>query len=273
MKKNLISVILPIWKPDIRRLKLCLDSLVNQTYSDIEIIIVYKKSPEHDGAFYNLTKGYQDNRLKIVDDKNLGFPSSLNEGITNSSGEYIARIDSDDYCELDRFEKQLEFKVTHKYNVVGSWANLISDNGKQIGKKKLPTTHEEIRKKIMFRNPILHPSVLMDRAMLENIGYYDDSFVSSEDYELWLRAMHHQYKFGNVPEYLVNMGIEENPDSITRGSQWKKVRTRSMKAKNKALLHYGFFKPFDVFYYLLTPFYYFISPKNAMKFRKTLNQI
>ena len=118
---------------------------------------------------------------------------------------------------------------------------------------------------------VLHPTqpAIAKTLAQEFASHMNGRYVELDD----AFGIYHQYKFGNVPEYLVNMGIEENPDSITRGSQWKKVRTRSMKAKNKALLHYGFFKPFDVFYYLLTPFYYFISPKNAMKFRKTLNQI
>jgi len=147
LKKDLISVILPIWKADINQLKKCIDSLINQTYSQIEIIIVYKKSSEFDDAFYQLISTYQDDRIKITDDKNQGFPAALNEGIKNSTGEFIARIDSDDFCELDRFEKQLKFKTNNKYNVVGSWAYLVSLDGKKIGKKILPVTHEEIRKK------------------------------------------------------------------------------------------------------------------------------
>jgi len=272
LKKDLISVILPIWKADINQLKKCIDSLINQTYSKIEIIIVYKKTSEFDDAFYQLIRAYQDNRIKITDDKNQGFPAALNEGIKNSTGEFIARIDSDDFCELDRFEKQLKFKTNNKYNVVGSWAYLVSLDGKKIGKKILPVTHEEIRKKMMFLNPILHPSILMERKMFDEIGFYDLSFSFAEDYELWFRAMHNHYKFGNVPEFLISMGMDLSSDSITRGPEWRKVRKRNLQVKNKALLHYGFFKPLDIFYYLLTPLYYFISPKVTIRAREIINR-
>lgn len=272
MKLGLISVILPVWRPNIIQLKKCIDSLVNQTYSNLEVIIIYKKSNEHDEKFFKLIESYSDKKIKIVNDKNQGFPASLNEGIINSSGEFIARIDGDDFCEKDRFEKQLEFKNKYKCNVVGSWANHVTNDGKIIGEKKVPITHKEIRKKIMYRNPMLHPTILMDRSMLDETGLYDPLCISSEDYELWFRIMSNNFRFGNVPEFLVSIGIEDNPDSITRGSGWKKVRSSSLQVKNKALLHYGFFRPLDILYYIPTPFYYLISPQLAMRIRKNLKR-
>ena len=265
MQNGLISVILPIWKPNLSHLKTCIDSVVAQTYSDIEIIIIYKKSPEFDDGFYRLIKEYRDDKIKVVED-NSGLSSALNTGIIKSMGEFIARIDGDDFCEIDRFEKQLKFKENHKYNVVGSWANYISNEGKKIAKIQVPITHQEIRKKMMLHNPILNPSVLMDRRMLEDVGVYDVPLVYAADYDLWFRAMFNGYKFGNVPEYLVT--IRDYPQSVTRGSTWKKARIHAIKAKNRAFLHYGFFKPRDFFYHLLTPLIYFISPSVALRAKK-----
>jgi len=272
MEKELISVILPVWKPIISQLKKCVESLICQTYSNNEIIIVYKKSLEHDQKFFELVESFSNSSIKIIIDKNTSFPAALNEGIQNSSGEFIARIDADDFCEKHRFEKQLEFKEKNDCNVVGSWAYDVTIDGKKIGKRIKPVTHQAIRKKMMWRCPILHPTVLMDRKMLDEIGFYDPSYISAEDYELWFRAMHHNYKFGNVPEFLVNIGIAETPDSITRGSGWKKARVAALRVKNKALLHYGFCTPKDIFYYIPTPFYYLISPHLAMKVRKNLKR-
>ncbi len=265
MKKGLISVIIPVWKPNFTHLKTCIDSVVAQTYSDIEIIIIYKKSPEFDEGFYRLIKEYQDDKIKVVED-NGWIPVARNTGIMKSRGEFIALMDADDFCEVDRFEKQLKFKEKHKCIVVGSWAHYISYEGKKIVKIQVPTTHQEIRKKMMLHNPILNPSVLMDRRMLEDIGFYDTSFVYASDYELWFRAMFNGYKFANVPEYLLS--IRNNPQSVTQGSTWKKSRIYAMKAKNRAFLRYGFSKPWDFFYYLLTTLTYFISPRVAMRAKK-----
>lgn len=269
--RGLISVVLPVWKPSLDELKTCLDSLIAQTYPNIEINIVYKKSPEFDDAFYLLVNEYQDKRIQVINYENSGMASIMNEGIKNSRGEFIARIDADDWCSIDRFEKQLKFKNKHKCNIVGSWGQIISKNGEKIGIYKLPIFHEEIRKKIMFRCPLIDSSALMDRSMLEEIGLYDTSFVEALDDEIWFRAMHHGYKFGNVPECLVS--TRYNPESRSRGDEWRKVRIYAIKAKTKALLHYGFFKPIDLFYYLQVPLYYFISPKNAMKVRRLRDKI
>jgi len=175
-------------------------------------------------------------------------------------------MDGDDFCVNNRFEKQLKFKENNNCDVVGTWAYCLSENGSQIGKIEMPITHKEIRKKMMLHDPVLHPSILMDRKMLDEIGLYDTSFAYAEDYELWFRAMSKNYKFGNVPEFLVS--IRENTQSITRGSQWKKHRIFAMKAKNRAFLRYGFCKPRDFFYYMLTPLSYFISPRIALRAKK-----
>ena len=268
MKTGLISVILPVWKPVFTQLETCIDSILRQTYSNLELIIVYKKSPDFDDKFFNVISKISDERLKIIIDKNEGFPSQLNLGIKNSSGEFIARIDGDDYCEIERFEKQLEFKKKNKFDVVGSFANYISEDGKKVGIFRVPLSHDEIRRMIMLRNTMIHPAILMDRKIFDYIGLYDSSFEIAEDYEFWLRAMSKGLKFGNIPEPLVNVRI--NPNSVTRGN-WKRDRAYTLKAKNKAIFHYGFHRPRDIASYIPTIFYYFISKKNAKRIRKILN--
>lgn len=270
MKKNLISVVLPVWNQEMGHLKKCIDSILFQTYSELELIIVYKKSNESDTDFYNLIEQYSDKRIKIINDKNKGLPHARNDGITNSEGEFVAVMDGDDFCELNRFERQLDFKRKHNYNLVGSWVHWVSNDGKLIAESVTPSTHHDIRKKIMYRCPIYHPTVLMDRQMLDDIGMYNTRFVVGEDYELYLKAISKGYKVGIVPEFLVNMRL--TPDSVSRGSTWKKLRLYTIRAKNLAILHYGFHRPLDIICYLPTPFTYFISPKLAMKGRKILNR-
>ena len=258
--ENKISVIIPVWKASLEQLRQCLDSILNQTYAKLEIIIVYRNSKQHDDGFFSLVEKYNDNRLKVITSKTNGFVNSLNEGIMSSTGELVARIDADDYCDSKRFEKQLGFKQVNKLNIVGTWAYRISDEDEIIGKIEVPTTHEQIRKKIMFHCPMLHPSILVDKETLHDIGYYDSSFIHAEDYELYFRAMAKGYKFGNVPEFLTF--IREASGSRSRGSEWKKQRLYYVKAKNKAFREYGFNKPSDTFYYFSTiPFAYFMAPR------------
>ena len=263
IQNGLISVIIPIWKPNISHLKTCIDSVLAQTYSDIEIIIIYKKSPEFDDEFYRLIKEYHDDKIKVLEDS-VQVHEARNVGIKESRGEFIALMDGDDFSEIDRFEKQLKFKEKNKCDVVGSWADYISYDGKKIATIELPVTHQEIRKEIMLHNPILNPSVLMDRKAIEDVGFYDTFFIYSEDYHLWFRIMSKGYKFGNVPEPLIR--LRNNYRSITRGSTWREARVYCIKVKNKALLHYGFSKPRDIFYHLLSaPFTYLVPPMTVVR--------
>jgi len=267
LKNKLISVILPVWEPNVEQLRQCIDSILKQTYDNLEIIISYRKSYDFDNDFYSLISAYEsDKRLRILENKKTGFTNSLNEAILNADGDFIARIDSDDYCEINRIEKQLEFKKKYQCNIVGTWAQIIANDGQKIGKIELPITHSEIRRKIMLHNPILHPSVLLDKKLFNDIGLYDTSFIHAEDYELWFRAMYKNYKFGNVPEYLIY--IREATSSRTRGNEWREHRRYNIKVKNKAFFEYGFTKPLDILYHMTTPFTYFISPKYSMTAKK-----
>lgn len=266
MKKDLISVIIPVWRPNHNHLKCCINSVINQTYTNLEIILIYRSDPEFDNNFRGLMKEYSDKRIKIIESLQKGVAFGRNLGIKNSTGEFLANIDSDDYCIENRFERQIKAIKSKKCNVLGSWAFIISNAGKKIGTLKYPITHSEIRKKIILHDVILNPSVLMERKMLDDIGLFDLSLTGAEDYELWLRAMSRGFRFANMPEYLVF--IRENPQSITRGPDWRRHRRNGMEVRKKAVLNYGFSKPLDIFYYLISPLRYLISPRLALRFKK-----
>jgi len=267
MITNLISTILPIWRPKISELKKSIDSVLSQTFSSFELIICYKSHPETDSSFYRLIDEYADNKIQIIECKKKGVSSQMNEGIANSSGNLIARIDADDYWDSNKLQLQLDYKKNHKLDIVGTWGTLISNNGKEIRKLEPPVTHNEIRKTIMLNDTIIHASVLMDKVMLDNSGLYDESFVTGQDYELWLRVISHGYKFGNIQKYLT---FKTQADTSHSRSNWRRNRYDTIRAKNKAILKYGYHKPRDILYYLPTPIYYFISNDNAERIRKIL---
>lgn len=267
MNDDLISVILPVWNPDITQLKECIDSIIEQTYPNFEIILVYQKKPDCDEKFYDLMSKYNDSRLKVMISKK-GVCTARNVGIKNAAGKYIAIMDGDDICEKERFEKQLKFMKDNGCNVVGSWAYSIANDGKILAKIKYPIKHDEIRKKIMFHDVIINPSVIMEKQVLDDVGLYDVNLAGSEDYDLWFRAMSKDYKFGNIPEFLLR--LRENPDSVTRGNEWRKHRITSMKVRNRAFFLYGFRKPIDILYHIITPLSFFISPSLLFKIKKMM---
>jgi len=267
MKDNLISVILPIWSPKINELKKSIDSVLSQTYPSFELIIVYRNHPETDSSFHKLIDEYDDKRIRIIQTNKKGVANAMNIGIINSTGNIISRIDGDDFWSKDKLQLQLEYKDKEKLNIVGSWGIFVSNEGKEIEKIEHPVEHNEIRKYLILNDKLIHSSILMDKKILEDIGLYNESFKTAEDYEMWFRIISKGYKFGNIPKYLVTVGLE--PESISR-SNWQNHRKNTIKAKNMAILKYGFNRPRDFLYYLPSLIYYFISEKNAKKIRKIL---
>jgi len=121
MKENLISVILPIWRPKINELKKSIDSVLSQTYPSFELIIVYRNHPETDFSFHQLIDEYDDKRIGIIETNKKGVANAMNIGVTNSTGNLIARIDGDDFWSKDKLQLQLEYKEKEKLNIVGTW--------------------------------------------------------------------------------------------------------------------------------------------------------
>jgi len=266
MCSELVSMIMPVWKPNIHHLRMCIDSILRQTYENFELNIIYKKSNKFNKEFFDLISSYKDKRIVIIEDENKGFTNALNQGIINSNGKYIARMDADDFCNMVRIEHQLKYKKKTNCDIIGSWGYFISNEGKIFRKLNFPVSHHEIRKKMMLYDPILHPSVLTEKKIIEKLGLYDTSFTFAEDYELWFRAISKGYRFGNVPEYLIY--IRNNPNSITRGDEWKKARVFNIKAKNKALFNYGFISPRDLFYHLISTISYLVTPEMSRKWNE-----
>ena len=263
---ELISVIVPVYKSHPLHLKQCIDSILNQTYSNLELILVYKKDSQQDN---DLQKIFDENKTKenvriIEDDSNA--VEARNVGIRNSRGSLIGIIDSDDMCINTRFEEQVKFMHDTKMSLVGSWAIKISHDGNKIGTAEPPYSTSEIRKKIMLHNPILHSSVLMKKDMIEKIGFYKSEFFpGAEDYEMFLRAISNGYKIANIPKHLIY--LRETKSSLMRGSQWKLARQKYLKAKKEAIKHYGFTRYYDIFYFLITNIAVFVSPDTGYKIK------
>ena len=260
MKDNLVSVLLPVWEAKPELLSISIKSILEQTYTNIELLIIYQRSFEQSDTQIEkiFDENSDDHRLRVIETKK-GFTNAVNVGLEHSRGQYVARMDADDISEKIRFEEQLDYLSKTNIDLVGSWAYSISEGNKIIGKIQPPITNDEIRNKIMFHNPFLHSSIFLRKSVFKKIGNYNPRFEGAEDYELYFRIMSQGYRFGNVPKYLSY--IRDAIQSRSRGSEWRKQRSFYIKAKNKAVFNYGFTKPIDIIYYTLTPIAYFMSPK------------
>jgi glycosyltransferase involved in cell wall biosynthesis len=266
---ELISVIMPVWKPNAKQFNLALNSILSQTYSNIEFLVIYKKSETFIDDEINeiVSKNKDDHRLKFQISNN-GFVERLNEGIKISKGSIIGRMDSDDISVKSRFEEQIKYLREKNFSILGSWVYSISTDGKIIGTIEPPYEPNQIRKKIMYHSPISHSSIIMDKKMLNCIGGYDSNFIGAEDYELYLRAISKGYKIANIPKYLIY--IREQETSFMRSSRWKSSRKSYFRAKTRAISKYGFRKFPDLFFWSITPLSFLINPRMAYFMKKNI---
>ncbi len=216
MKNPKVSVIMPVYNSE-KYLDKALESILSQSFKDYELIIIDDGS--NDGTNEIISR-IKDKRTKVITNKkNLGVAKSLNIGLKRAKGEYTARCDSDDINDKDRFKIQVNFLDKNKdYVLVGSSFEIIDEKGRKIGETMLPETDEEIKRKILIRNPILHPSVIYRRKVALKVGGYREFLNGVEDYDLFFRLLR-SGKLHNLREKLVKRRWHKNV--VTRKSHIK----------------------------------------------------
>jgi glycosyltransferase involved in cell wall biosynthesis len=201
------SVLLSVYyKENPSYLQLALDGVINQSYPPTEIVLVKDGhlTPELDNIIEIYKTSYPILRI-ITLPENIGLGPALNEGLKHCSYEYIARTDTDDICKYDRFEKQLKiFEQNPQIDVISAWVDEFYDSiDKIINIRKLPQTHDEIKKYAKSRNPINHSVVMYKKSkVMECKGY--ESIELLEDYILWMKMLQKGFIFYNIQESLLS---------------------------------------------------------------------
>lgn len=211
--KPLISVVMSVYNGE-KYLAEAIESILNQTYTNFEFIIVNDGSSDKS---IDIIKEYmtKDNRIVLIDrEENKGLAYSLNEGISIAKGEYIARMDADDISLPTRFEKQIEYMEKNELDVCGSYIKLFGDNRKEQV-IKYPITNEDIRFSLLFFSCLAHPTVVFKKEVFDKVKYNVDYKVA-QDYQLWCDIANANFKIGNIPEVLLNYREHEAQASIEK---------------------------------------------------------
>jgi len=213
-------------------LKEALKSIDNQTVKPSEIVIVIDGliSSENFLIVKELKKIYSMRFIKLK--KSVGLGAALKIGLSVCKYSLVARFDTDDICIPNRFEIQLEYmRLNPKVDVCGSYALIIDNSGVVTGRLKMPLEHKRICQ-IIWSNPIIHPSVMLRKDRILEIGGYSEDlyFNFHEDYELWIRSAHNGIIFNNIPNYLIKYRITNKT----------KIR-RNTSANGIAKIYYGLY--------------------------------
>ena len=202
MKKPSVSILMGSYNPrDPIVLRQAIDSIIAQTWTDWELLICDDGSVEpYAGYIRNLAA--LDTRIRCMrSDENRGLAHALNMCLCHSRGEWIARMDDDDISEPDRLEKQVQFLSKNKaFAWVGTQALLFDKNHVWgiAARPAQPSADDYLK-----FSPVIHPSVMFRRSVLEQAGGYLVSTVTvrCEDYELFMRltaAGHHGYNLQDI---------------------------------------------------------------------------
>ena len=206
----MFSVCTSVYKNDNPEyVKAALDSmLVIQSVKPTEIVLV--QDGPIPSALSAMLQGYEDSYSEIMHiirlEKNGGLGNALKIGVENAKYGIIARMDSDDICLPDRFEKQLAYLETHpECDIVGGQMTEFIDTPENIvGRREVPLTNEEIYDYMKSRCALNHVTVMFRKESVLKAGNYQDWFWN-EDYYLWVRMMMAGCKFANIPDVAVNV--------------------------------------------------------------------
>ncbi len=222
MTNPFISVLMSVYNSE-KYLEESIESILNQTYTNFEFIIV------NDGSTDNSLKIIQeymakDERIVLISRENKGLPYSLNEGIKKARGKYIARMDADDISLSTRFEEQLRFMEENEdVGVCGTWAEVFGENRKSKLLKH-PLVHDELKVRLLFSVCFAHPTVMMRKEVLvKHKLKYNLDYINAQDYELWSKISD-VTKIANIPKVILRYRVSKN--SITSITDTQKVELR-----------------------------------------------
>ena len=183
------------------------ESILNQTLSDFEFLIIDDGSSE---PVSEIILDYQDDRIRLVRQENCGLTRSLNKGLNLARSPFIARMDADDISLPERLEIQFEvFTKNQKLDFVGTFFDVIDECENLVQKKELIGDPLYRLWRLMFHNNYGHGTMLFRKSAVINAGMYDVSLRFAQDYDLWSRI---SKKNNNaiIPEYLYRYRMNEN---------------------------------------------------------------
>ena len=197
-----ISIIMSVYNGE-AYLKEAIQSVINQSFKNWELIIINDCSTDSTGEIL-ADFASKDERIKVhPNEVNLKLPTSLNKAISLSKGKYIARMDADDICLADRFEKQYKFMEENEDVALSSCRFMTVKNGIYMsGGAGGRCDNNALRAMLLVGNPILHPGVIARTEVMKEFNY-DTSLTCTEDLELWTRVVMANKKIQILPECLM----------------------------------------------------------------------
>lgn len=256
-----VSVLMGVYNTKNKQyLKKSINSILNQTFKDFELIICNDGSTNKCFLWAKEICKNDERVIFIENDKNMGLAYTLNHCLENATGEYIARMDDDDESSIDRLSKQLEFLESHKdVDLVSCNIKLFDDKG-IYSSKEYP---KKIRKEdFLFNSPIVHPAIMARRKSFDIVSGYSEAkeCVRVEDYDIFMRMFAKGIRMEVIQEYLFNY---REDTMTTKRRQKYKYRVNEFLVRFKGFWKLGLFP--KGFFYSLKPLILGLLPVSVLK--------
>ncbi|HPC74470.1 MAG TPA: glycosyltransferase [Syntrophales bacterium] len=229
-----VSVIMSVFNGE-RYLRKAVDSILAQTFTDFEYLIVDDGST--DGTA-EILQSYQDPRIRIFRQENRGLTASLNRALGLARGGYVARMDADDIAQPERFQKQVDFlDARADVAVVGTYAYRIDEKDRIVCTYTFKTENDDIRADLSMTCPFCHSSIMFRKICVGEVGGYREKVGPTEDLDLYFR-LSEKFSLANIPEPLQCFRI--NPEGVTLKRRFDQIRyERLVRMMAKERMEYG----------------------------------
>lgn len=213
----LVSVIVGVNRDDGTLLQ-SIKSILNQTYSHFELIIINDGSSE---KVKIVIEDIIDERIVLINSTKIGLTPALNIALKESKGKYIARHDAGDFSLKDRFFEQIEFlEKNTTVSMCGTWIKETSSSGVDLGITSFPVSDSEIKNNILYQNVFCHGSIMAKKDDIIQLNGYREEFKHSQDYDLWLRLIE-SFEVANLEKPLYVRIISPNSISFVNKEKQK----------------------------------------------------
>lgn len=218
-----ISVLMPVLNGDFTHLSEAINSILRQSFKDFEFLIVDDGSNQETKEFLADYAAKDARIIIITNPTNIGVGNSLNKGLEQASGRYVARHDADDVAHPERLAKQFAYMEAHPSIVLScTTVNHIDMQGQNIGGYPVSTDSDLLEAELLLNSRLCHPSLMFRTKEIRDNGGYPVT-KSAQDYLLYLKSLKAGFKFGGIDEPLVDYRI--NTESITRKNRGKQLST------------------------------------------------
>jgi hypothetical protein len=212
-----VSVVMAVHDGE-RYVGAAVDSVLAQTFRNLELLVVDDGSTDRSAE---IVRQRADPRVRLIaNERNLGLAPSLNVGLAEARGEFIARLDADDVATPQRLARQVAFMDANPgVALLGSWYTEMAADGTPGAPVKLPTRHWDLRWHMCLYSPFAHSAVSWRRALVaERVGQYDERLTYSMDFDLW-RRIAERLEVANLPESLLYLRSHEQSMTATYGER------------------------------------------------------